>query len=478
MKKPLFALLVIIIFITACGEPDSAGTADNSSDATAASEEETSTVTASDDDQLYAWVQNLNVRATPSTKGEVVTIVQPTDALEVVERSAKAETIVLRGVMYEEPWIKVKTPNGAEGWVFGGALKREDEQKGNAVISKKKFAFPVFGEYDLDQWQKLATKPGEDEGDFDTETSTYKRGKQLLEIYSYDGEYGYGHIYKLKTSTGKVLKERHFSYSNDAREITETILDFTADPPREYSRSQPTKMSSFQLTSRPLMLTGPWTEKGLDDDAQAGTSSGRIGLADFCGGLDPEDTGCSCSFRLSADDYKSTALYADYVENACVSIDGKSQSLKGFQQSHGDLNNRDPWIVLNDDKSTLFNDPHAPFGNYDLMVELLTQALLSLDRIPDAVPIQNNMTAGMLVREVRDMSADAVSKARQLRKNGVQASGSYYHYENNQFIVTIKANEDKGARADSGIAYKGEMTVTTKDGTLVDKRTVWGHCGC
>lgn len=57
----------------------------------------------------------------------------------------------------------------------------------------------------------------------------------MLEIYFYDGEYGYGYIYKLKMSVGKVLKECYFLYSNDVCEIMEIILDFIVDFLCEYS---------------------------------------------------------------------------------------------------------------------------------------------------------------------------------------------------------------------------------------------------
>ena len=193
-----------------------------------------------------------------------------------------------------------------------------------------------------------------------------------------------------------------------------------------------------------------------------------------CTGLDPEDTGCSCSFRMSESDYQSTVLSADYAGNACVGIEGQKQVLAGSWQSHGNL--QDPWIKLSDGRSTLFNDD-APFSNYEMMVELLTQALLTVDRIPDQVSIENKQT-GMFVREVRDMGTDAVAKARQLKKNGERGSDAYFHFENEQYVVIIKANNDKASAGDSGVGYRGEITITTKDGTLVDQRTSWGSCGC
>ena len=402
---PFFTLLLLALF-TACGGSDNASaTATSTTDTTT----DTPTTEAVDPNEpLYAWVDNLNLRDQPSTNGKVITSVQPKDALERLEESGTSEVIVLRGVLYDEPWIKVKTTAGDEGWVFGGAVKRKDELKGNAPIDEKKFRFPVFGEFDLNEWTYESVQLDNDEGDVDGENNYYRRGDQTLLIRNYESEYGYGYVYVLKTTSGQVLKERFFDFSNDVLEMTETVKDYTTDPSREYSRSQKTKLASRQLNAKPVMLSGPWTEKNISGGEQA--TQGRIGFVDYsnCGNVDPEDTGCSCSFRLVKADYKTEILYADFGTNACMMIDGKGQTLTGYQQSHTSLNDGQPWIVLGDSKSTLFGE-EAPFGEYELIVERLTQALLTLDRLPDQVPIQNNMTAGTMVREVRDMGTDAIA---------------------------------------------------------------------
>ncbi len=51
-------------------------------------------------------------------------------------------------------WYKVRTSDGKEGWVFGGAVKQENEIKGNDIITKEKFDFPYFGKFDLSSWSK------------------------------------------------------------------------------------------------------------------------------------------------------------------------------------------------------------------------------------------------------------------------------------------------------------------------------------
>ena len=193
MRGTPLLFLFVFTLLSACGGSDATTNNDTSSED--ASTEGSATTEESTNEPLYSWVENLNLRESPSTSAKVITSVQPTDALERLEQSAKSEAIVLRGVMYDEPWVKVKTAAGDEGWVFGGAVKRKDEIKGNQPFTDEYFSFPVFGEYNLSGWRETSVIPGDDEGDFDRSTRKYKLGDHILTIYSYDGEYGYGYVH-------------------------------------------------------------------------------------------------------------------------------------------------------------------------------------------------------------------------------------------------------------------------------------------
>lgn len=476
MKSKYILWYISLAFISACGDSSTeSGEASVNSEAEVPAEMDN--YGNSDDSAYYAWVKNLNIRSKASTNEEVVATVQPQDPLTLVEVGNTKEEIVLRGVLYHEPWLKVKTPDGKEGWVFGGAVKSADEQKGNAPITDTDFSFPYFGQFDLSEWKKRDTQAGDGEGDFDTETSIYQLGDQILEIYTYNGEYAYGYDYTLKTKSGQLLKERKFRFSNDIREIEEVVKDHSSDSPREYSRKQKTGKSAFQLNAKPRMVNGTWTEKALS--VEDNKTSGRLGIVSLgdCRQVDSDDTGCSCGFRMNKDDYKSSVFISDYGQAACITIDGKTEALEGSWQSHANLAERDIWIVMNDGSSTLFGNP-VNLADYDDTAGRLVQALLSLDKIPDEIPIENNTTAGMAIREVRDMCNDAIDTARKLRRVGERGYGAYFSFASDTFTVIIEADVDKSARSDSGTAYVGEMTVITKDGTLVDQRKVWGHCGC
>ena len=222
--------------------------------------------TLTNNDLLFAWVDKLNVRNEPSTKGKVVAVVYSETPLKFTgKKSKRSENIVLRGVSYKEPWFKIITPDKIEGWVFGGAVRRKGESKGNKMIDDENFEFPHFGSFKLEEWEKLSTKD-ESGGDAEIITTTYKKGNQVLEISIVDvGDYGYGRIYRLLGADNKLLKERELNFSADAemRELRETVKDFTTQPTRLFIRTQQIKKHHSQLNALPKMVNGVWTESTM-----------------------------------------------------------------------------------------------------------------------------------------------------------------------------------------------------------------------
>lgn len=218
-------------------------------------------------DFLYACVDQLNIRATPDSKGVSITSVQSDDALEFTgERSKTTESIVLRGVLYEEFWVKVISPDQKTGWVYGGAVKRKTENKGNAIITDTKFDFPYFGNFDLSTWKKLPTTERE-VGDASTITTSYQKGNQLIEIDKSDlGDYGYSRTYRLMDANKNMLKERAFRFIADGNfmEMTETVNDYTSNPARQYERKQIPKKYFTGLNANPEMVNGTWKEVPLE----------------------------------------------------------------------------------------------------------------------------------------------------------------------------------------------------------------------
>ncbi len=74
--------------------------------------------------EIYVWVDKLRLRAEPTTQSEMVATLKEGDALTFLnERSDFTEKISLRGTLFDEPWLKISTKNGQEGWVYGGGVK-------------------------------------------------------------------------------------------------------------------------------------------------------------------------------------------------------------------------------------------------------------------------------------------------------------------------------------------------------------------
>lgn len=74
--------------------------------------------------EIYVWVDKLRLRSEPTTRSEMVTTLKEGQALTFLnERSDFTEKISLRGTLFDEPWLKISTKDGKEGWVYGGGVK-------------------------------------------------------------------------------------------------------------------------------------------------------------------------------------------------------------------------------------------------------------------------------------------------------------------------------------------------------------------
>jgi len=277
--KPALLFLSFTILVMACqndksqstSNPSTPSTETSTDPATTKKDESSPTTTPLNSDRLqskdlvYAWVDKLNIRNTSNLKGKAISTVDSNDALEFSgERSKEKETIVLRGVAYEDSWLKVITLDKKEGWVFGGAVKEKEEKKGNAPITDTKFDFPHFGSFDLSQWKNLGTRTEGEEVDY--VITTYQKGDQILEVTNSSmGEMHYGHSYSLMDGNKKVLKTRAFDFpgTGEIKELTETVKDYTSTPAKEYTRKQNLKKHFYKLNARPVMVNGTWSSKSI-----------------------------------------------------------------------------------------------------------------------------------------------------------------------------------------------------------------------
>lgn len=72
---------------------------------------------------LYVITPALNMRTGPGLKFNVLERLSLYDELEFLgEVTDSTERIDLGDIVAEEPWVKVRTPSGKEGWVFGACI--------------------------------------------------------------------------------------------------------------------------------------------------------------------------------------------------------------------------------------------------------------------------------------------------------------------------------------------------------------------
>ena len=76
--------------------------------------------------EIYVWVDKLRLREKADTRSEIIQELDEGEAiLYLNEKSNHTEKINLRGEIFDEPWLKVKTSENNIGWVYGGAIRYE-----------------------------------------------------------------------------------------------------------------------------------------------------------------------------------------------------------------------------------------------------------------------------------------------------------------------------------------------------------------
>jgi hypothetical protein len=404
----------MVFLMISCGS-DSKEKPKTDTDATA-NEAEKVAETPKVDNVYYAWVDNINVRETADTKAKVIGTYTPKDSLEFTgTKSDTKEIIVLRGVAYDDYWMKVKTKDDKEGWVYGGAVQQKDGQKGNGLITDTQFDFEHFGKFDISSWTDLGITRTQT-GDVETVGYSYFKDNQTIEIERTDiGERGYKQKFKLLDGKRNVLKERTFGFtvemgdSSPQMELTETVKDFTTK--KEYSRKQNLNKHFMQLNARPQMVNGTWTESALKMPKKPMTAE-EAALHEKTSFARPMEVitnisevpdqfkdGCSCSFRTHPKDYATLLMMGTYEDapkaTAMIKIDGE-------------------YIML---KSKKFENPNYKEGEV------------------------------------------------------------FKHYYNDQYDLKFSLTKD-GKDDGGGPKFYGTMQLTSKDGKINTSLNIFGGCGC
>lgn len=137
MKRLKLAGLILMCTLTACNNDDNkvdtpaqAQTLPNSSNQSKMAHRESV--------NLKILLNDLRIRNKPSLNGQVIDKLKENTIVEWLgEISQEQHSITLRGVKFKEPWLKIKTPLGKQGWAYAAAtLPISDSNYTNALRDK------------------------------------------------------------------------------------------------------------------------------------------------------------------------------------------------------------------------------------------------------------------------------------------------------------------------------------------------------
>jgi SH3-like domain-containing protein len=74
---------------------------------------------------IFTVVDSVNIRSKPGRNGAILerVIKNGTEMYYVGEKTKNIQKIRIGEVDYNEPWLKVRTPQGRTGWVYGGTVR-------------------------------------------------------------------------------------------------------------------------------------------------------------------------------------------------------------------------------------------------------------------------------------------------------------------------------------------------------------------
>lgn len=77
--------------------------------------------------QYYVWLPVLRVRSEPDQNAKVLAKLKKGDQLEYLGiKTQKKESININNKIFEDNWLKVRTDDGIQGWVFGAGINIKD----------------------------------------------------------------------------------------------------------------------------------------------------------------------------------------------------------------------------------------------------------------------------------------------------------------------------------------------------------------
>ena len=229
---------------------------------------------------------------------------------------------------------------------------------------------PYFGSYNLAAWKKMPSGIREENG-IAIESTVYEKDGVSMEIDTFQ-TLGKGYIirHKVLGAYGSVQKIRTLEFSKKPQAVTETVVDYTVNPARKYSRRQAMTKPYDQLNSLPATAAGGWKSSAVE-----------------------------ATSKPAADRPKSNARPAKSAK-AVATV---------------------PTVILKQNGDILLNGKNV--GSLDNLRKELQATLLKYNAIPEKVDFKTSGQTGMGMRaEVRDFIDESIAGAKWVRKKAALAA--------------------------------------------------------
>lgn len=222
----------------------------------------------------------------------------------------------------------------------------------------------------------------------------------------------------------------------------------------------------------------------LEESAPTSAEIGTVDIA-FCDSKVENHHGCHCKFN----DENGSGIFLsnmDQSKSACISINGKTEILKGkrvdLRHEHLRHSYIPDWIVLDSEGAHIFNK-QVDDAKYEENKNLIIQTMLVMHDLPNDVKIRKNkgekgedVSAAMSDRYEK-MWAEALKYATDERAKGNHGAPLEIELSNEIFKVSVKGNVEKH-NEDGSDNYTGTIEVKSKNGDLLGSSNFTGICLC
>ena len=177
MKYYLFALTFLFLF-SCKNEP---------STSSSPTENSKSITTTLQPIEMLVYLDNLRLRDAAGEKAnEIARLPENTKVFYSGELSNFTTKIKLRGMPYDEPWLKIKTEQGMEGWIYAGGVKPATNDSSEAIRIIEKMRLHSFFGKELGTEIEVSNNALTEAPDSKTFAKAYEKCIVLRDSFAFD----------------------------------------------------------------------------------------------------------------------------------------------------------------------------------------------------------------------------------------------------------------------------------------------------